>query len=200
MKRETMMDRSLLIPISIHKALLLSFFLSSLNKATYAFTDASTKGYELNHVARRISLFASPSSPFNCSTNKHRAFTTLSNQRIIPNHGENSKMGRPGTKLFLVPPLPLESTGMLTGVEVFDGSTIVDPVVVSSAFWTGLQTKILSVIIGQFLAASVFAILSSIAASQLTKLGELVSSKVFNEKVQDSVSTFAESIETKAQL
>ena len=40
----------------------------------------------------------------------------------------------------------------LSDVAVFDGSSIVDPVVVSNSFWSGLQRQFLSVILGQFIA------------------------------------------------
>jgi len=64
-------------------------------------------------------------------------------------------------------------------VEVFDGSTIVDPVVVSDVFWTSLKGKFLALLIGQVLAAIAFAIITSVAASQISKLGSWVSSSVF---------------------
>jgi cadmium resistance protein CadD (predicted permease) len=58
-------------------------------------------------------------------------------------------------------------------VEVFDGSGI-DPVVVSNVFWSKLQANFISILIGQFLAAIAFAFITSLAASQLTKLGSHV--------------------------
>jgi len=67
------------------------------------------------------------------------------------------------------------------GVEVFDGSTIVDPIVVSGVFWTSLKAKLFSIFIGQVLATAVFGILASLAASQLPKLGQIVARNVFGE-------------------
>ena len=66
----------------------------------------------------------------------------------------------------------------LSAVEVFDGSSIVDPVVVSSSFWSGLQRQILSVILGQFIASIVFGILASILAPQISALRDTVLSKI----------------------
>ena len=63
---------------------------------------------------------------------------------------------------------------LLTAVDTFDGSQIVDPVVVSNAFWGGLKGKIISVIIGQLLATIAFTALTSAVASQLPKIGETV--------------------------
>ena len=72
-------------------------------------------------------------------------------------------------------------SSILTAVETFDGSTIVDPVVVSCAFWTSLKAKLLSVVIGQILATIVFVGLSSVVASQLPKLGEAIGNTLFKE-------------------
>lgn len=64
-----------------------------------------------------------------------------------------------------------------TAVETFDGSSIVDPVVVSNVFWAGLKAKLIAFIFGQILAAAVFSIILSVAASQFTKsLDSLLSS------------------------
>jgi hypothetical protein len=65
-----------------------------------------------------------------------------------------------------------------TAVEVFDGSSIVDPVVVSDAFWASLKGKILAVVIGQFLATIVFGIVASFIAAQLSNIGQAVSKTV----------------------
>ena len=78
--------------------------------------------------------------------------------------------------------LPVESCSILDAVEYFDGSEVVDPVVVSSVFWTSLQTKMLSFIIGQVLAVVVFATITSLASQQISKAGDWVSNKVFNSK------------------
>lgn len=81
-------------------------------------------------------------------------------------------------------------------IEVFDGTTV-DPTVVSSAFWTGLQAKIISVIIGQILATFVFGLISSLAASQFSKVSEFVSKKVFNEEnVSKTVEGVSQGINT----
>lgn len=70
-------------------------------------------------------------------------------------------------------------SNLLLSVDVFDGSSIVDPVVVSGAFWGSLQRQIISVILGQFLAAVVFTILASFFATQLSSVREFVVSKIF---------------------
>lgn len=62
-------------------------------------------------------------------------------------------------------------------VETFDGSTV-DPVVVSDVFWNGLKAKILSVIIGQILASIAFLIISTVAATQISNLGNFLSEKL----------------------
>lgn len=63
-------------------------------------------------------------------------------------------------------------------VEVFDGTTVVDPVVVSNVFWTGLSSKLLSLLVGQFLASVVFIFLVKAASSQVSKLGETVAKTI----------------------
>lgn len=77
-------------------------------------------------------------------------------------------------------------SNLLLSVDVFDGSTIVDPVVVSGAFWGSLQRQIISVILGQFLAAVVFTILASFFATQLSSVREFVVSKIFPENNNDA--------------
>ena len=71
------------------------------------------------------------------------------------------------------------SSSILTAVDVFDGSSIVDPVVVSDVFWTSLKAKIIAVIIGQALAGIAFAIFSSFLASQISQMGDFVSKQIF---------------------
>jgi hypothetical protein len=88
----------------------------------------------------------------------------------------------------------LPSSSIMTGVEVFDGSTIVDPIVVSGVFWANLKGKLLSVVIGQFLATVVFGLLASLAASQLPKLGQLVSETIFKE---DNVKQVVSSVRSR---
>jgi len=77
----------------------------------------------------------------------------------------------------------------LSAVEVFDGSSIVDPVVVSSSFWSGLRKQILSVILGQFIASIVFAILASLLAPQLSALRDVVLSKFTNDDARENRGT-----------
>lgn len=62
-------------------------------------------------------------------------------------------------------------------VEVFDGSTVLDPVVVSSVFWSSLKTKILSVLVGQVIATAVVGLLTFFFSSQLVAFGNYVSQK-----------------------
>lgn len=83
--------------------------------------------------------------------------------------------------------LPLESSLAaspslwIAAVEVFDGSTIVDPIVVSNVFWNSLQTKLVSFVLGQLLATAAFCVILSLAASQFTRATEFVATKIFSE-------------------
>ena len=70
------------------------------------------------------------------------------------------------------------SSSLALSVETFDGSTV-DPVVVSSVFWSSFQNKILSVILGQILASIAFAGLTYALSSQFSALGDYVSKNVF---------------------
>jgi hypothetical protein len=72
-----------------------------------------------------------------------------------------------------------ETSSFIAAIEIFDGSSIVDPIVVSNVYWASLQGKILAVIIGQTLAAVTFAILSSFFATQVSQLGDFVSKTPF---------------------
>lgn len=104
------------------------------------------------------------------------------------------------TSLHMIEHMDLPS--FLASVETFDGSTV-DPIVVSNVFWGALQGKIISVIIGQFLAAAVFAVLSSMAASQLAKVGDYVKENIFKQETRDaagaSVAQFATAVAEKGK-
>lgn len=89
-------------------------------------------------------------------------------------------VGAPTSALHVLP--SFDSSSLTMALEVFDGSDIVDPVVVSNVFWVSLRGKLLSFFIGQLLAIVVFAILSSLAAQQLTKAGEYVAKNVFKQE------------------
>ena len=91
------------------------------------------------------------------------------------------------SSLFSPPSLSLSSS-ILTAVDVFDGSSIVDPVVVSDVFWTSLKAKIIAVIIGQALAGIAFAVFSSFVASQISQMGDFVSKQVFKSSSSSSPS------------
>mmetsp|Transcript_18298 Transcript_18298/g.41979 ORF Transcript_18298/g.41979 Transcript_18298/m.41979 type:complete len:316 (-) Transcript_18298:579-1526(-) len=80
----------------------------------------------------------------------------------------------------------------LSAVEVFDGSSIVDPVVVSSNFWSGLQKQILSVILGQFIASVVFAILVAVLGPQLVAFRDMVLAKLTKNDGSGNTSTIGD--------
>ena len=87
----------------------------------------------------------------------------------------------------------------ITAVETFDGSTIADPIVVSSVFWSSLSSKIISVILGQVLASIVFAALSYLVSTQFTKIGDYVSTNIFNEDVvKKNVDQIKDSVKTRS--
>lgn len=116
------------------------------------------------------------------------AFTAVGVSRLQTNAFSSSRAALPAG----IDGLP---SSILTAVETFDGSSIVDPVVVSGAFWTSLKAKLLSVIIGQILATIVFVGLSSVVASQLPKVGEAIGNAFFRDdnkaKLSSTVSQFA---------
>ena len=72
-------------------------------------------------------------------------------------------------------PHPLSLLFALTTLafDTFDGDSLVDTAVVSSVYWTSLKTKMISVVLGQLLAAIAFAALSSVMASSLPRIGEM---------------------------
>lgn len=74
-----------------------------------------------------------------------------------------------------------DASFIVAAVEIFDGSTIVDPVVVSDVFWASLQGKIIAVVIGQVLATIVFGVLSWFLASQISKIVDRFTNSVFKE-------------------
>jgi hypothetical protein len=94
----------------------------------------------------------------------------------IPRHGQPFRRGFAARGIQM---LPFDSSSIWTAVEVFDGSTIVDPVIVSNVFWASLQAKILTFVLGQVAATLVFCFLLSIASAQISKAADFVSSKIF---------------------
>jgi hypothetical protein len=86
-----------------------------------------------------------------------------------------------GASFFLDSP----TTFTTAAVETFDGSSIVDPVVVSNVSWTSLKAKFLSVVIGQILAALVFVLLTTFFASQMQKLTQFVTTTLFSKENLD---------------
>jgi hypothetical protein len=73
-------------------------------------------------------------------------------------------------------------SSVLQAVEVFDGSTILDPVVVSTVFWSSLKAKILSVLVGQLIATAAVGFLTFIFSSQLVAFGNFVSQEFFKKE------------------
>jgi hypothetical protein len=73
------------------------------------------------------------------------------------------------------------SSTLLKAVPIFDGSSIVDPVVVSNAFWDGLTKQFVSLLIGQILAATGFGLITTFAGQQLSKMGNFVSENLMSE-------------------
>lgn len=101
-----------------------------------------------------------------------------------PHGAVRSSIGTPRTTQHIhniVSPDTFWASTLTTAVDVFDGSGI-DPVVVSNVFWSKLQANFISILIGQFLAAIAFAFITSLAASQLTKLGSFVTDNIFSNK------------------
>jgi len=82
------------------------------------------------------------------------------------------------------------SVAAAAAVEIFDGSTIIDPVVVSNSFWSGLRKQILSVILGQLFAAVVFSILASFLAPQLSSFKDMILSKFNDDESNETTSAF----------
>lgn len=91
---------------------------------------------------------------------------------------QGSQSRRRDSVLNMVPPglehIGSFSTLVISVVDVFDGSTIVDPVIVSQSFWRGLQSQIFSALLGQILAAIVFSLVASFFASQLSGVRDFV--------------------------
>jgi len=131
--------------------------------------------------------------PWRLTSSKKHVATTFGS--AVPNHNQ----GRQGSKLLLynnlidigciiaAPSLDETTSFLVSAIETFDGS-LVDPVVVSDAFWIGLQSKIISVIIGQFLAAGAFALITSFISANASNIFEnIIKEKLsfLNEKKQD---------------
>lgn len=76
-----------------------------------------------------------------------------------------------------------DTSSIIAAIEVFDGSTIVDPVVVSDVFWVSLKGKIIAVVIGQALATLAFGVLSWFLSSQISQLGDVVSKNLFKDSI-----------------
>ena len=132
------------------------------------------------------------------------AFSSCRPVALITTHTDSSRRcprhAPTGTRSSLLSvATPTEFTSfdlpnILTAVETFDGSQIVDPVVVSGAFWTSLKAKLLSVIIGQILATIAFIGITALIGSYLPKMGDFIGGMLFKEenkaKIQSAVNEF----------
>lgn len=131
-------------------------------------------------------------------------FAPLSQQTIVHKIHESPSIDhlQQSSSLLMMNPLqdadviePISS--FLTAVETFDGSSIVDPVVVSNVFWSALKGKFLAIIIGQFLASLAFAFITYVLSKQLTTLAGFVSEKLFKQNVQKGFDdAFVKSVKT----
>jgi hypothetical protein len=74
-----------------------------------------------------------------------------------------------------------EPSSFLTSVEFFDGSSVVDPVVVSGAFWTSLKAKLFALVLGEVAATLIFGLIICLGASQLGKFTEGLSRKILQD-------------------
>jgi len=151
-----------------------------------------------NKNLHRHRHFTGPSTgPSTASTSMTTtAWNSLANMEILTALPPSSL-----TSIKMIPSEFLESSSLLqAAVEVFDGSTIADPVVVSGVFWSSLKTKIFSVIIGQFLATAAFGILAYLLSSQLSNLSDYLSKNLFQQKViNNNFEEFTQTIKDKSQ-
>ena len=122
---------------------------------------------------------------------------TVNNNKVFRQHVApfTTRSTSTSQKAFLNPEY---GSILLSIVETFDGSTIIDPVVVSGAFWTAFQAKFISMIIGQILATIVFGIVTSAMTSQLYKVGDAVNSFIA-DKVSDATFKSPPTTTTKQQ-
>jgi len=107
-----------------------------------------------------------------------RSRSSLYPPSIIRNAPSNTNVHywRSSTALSVaVLPHDFPLSSLLTAFDTFDGSTIVDPTIVSNVFWSSLGAKILSLVLGQIFATIVFSVVISIAASQLSGILDRVS-------------------------
>jgi hypothetical protein len=95
----------------------------------------------------------------------------------LSKHVANRASSRPPNQPLRL--FPEDYNSFLTSVEFFDGSEVVDPVVVSNVFWAGLKAKLLSFLIGQLLATAAFIFITSLAAQQIGKVADAVADKLF---------------------
>lgn len=102
----------------------------------------------------------------------------------VPTDAANRSWRRPRRQTTTSLPPPT----CLFVVETFDGSTIVDPVVVSNVFWASFKAKFLSMILGQLLATLFFGLFASIAAAQLTVLTDWIKNNNAMKDTAQSVS------------
>jgi hypothetical protein len=105
-------------------------------------------------------------------------------------HSTTASIGTRRDVLALRPRQTRRDMLLLSEIEVFDGSQLIDTVVISNVFWTTLKAKALSVIIGQFIAIIVFGILSSVAATQIQRLTTSLTKNVFESSTNNEPRKF----------
>ena len=98
-----------------------------------------------------------------------QAFTIQKSRKTGVNHLKYFKHPFSSFQRVNYPIIDTASTtsSSLNAVEYFDGSTVVDPVIVSDVYWNSLGTKVISVIVGQAFAAITFWIILSYFSKQM---------------------------------
>ncbi|GKY97489.1 hypothetical protein MPSEU_000707200 [Mayamaea pseudoterrestris] len=115
--------------------------------------------------------------------------TSIGNCFIVPKHDCHLMRQRQTLQVVTSSPprrttlsLVDDWTSLTTGIEYFDGSQLVDTVVVSNVFWSSLLTKLVSLVVGQVVATIVFGIIATLAARQIGNIGSFISDKVFKRE------------------
>jgi len=159
----------------------------------------STTKHQCQHHLQSISTRCVTSQRSSSFPSSIRVFPTDTAIEIISWKAATVEVATTTTTTAIIDPIMTTTTFHLSvaaaaAVEIFDGSAIIDPVVVSNSFWSGLRKQILSVILGQLLAAVAFSILASFLAPQLSSLRDAILSKFNNDESNDTPFIKADSI------
>ena len=141
--------------------------------------NTMVKEYLLHHIDQNFKFQSHPKRNRIVDLNRRQS-QSITTKRMLTNQMSYNNLDELTSSIDIASTEASQSfpsSFWINAVETFDGSEIVNPVIVSNVFWVGLKSKILSILIGQFLATIAFALLTNFISNNAMKIAEDVIAK-----------------------